>query len=125
MLCKTWKINSSDFTAYAHKNGLQVSYVPVKGLQDKYTMDGVRHVDLIKMRRIITIRTNPVTEAVAGLILAEYISGLLKLTIFDLATNANVTIDVEPMSTVGEPALVSNSGTITYYQIAPLVFEEL
>lgn len=125
MLCKTWKINSKDFTQYAHKAGLQVAYTHLKGLPDKHTIDGTKHADIIKSKRVFSIRTNPVTEAVAAQILTEYNSGLQYLTIFDLASGTDITILTEPSTVVGDPALVDSDGDITYYQLAVLTFEEL
>ena len=124
MLCKTFKMNSKDFTTYAHKSGFSVGYQPVKGLSDKTTMDGTRHIDVIAYKRSVTIKLNPVTEAVAGLILAEYASSPIYLTIFDIKTGADATFLCEPTSIIGEPAMV-RSGVAVYYQIGNLTFSEL
>jgi hypothetical protein len=124
MLCKTWKMNSNDYTAYAHKNGLQVAYRQIKGLPDKYTMDGKKHIDLLASKRVFTITTNPMTEAEAAAILADYNAGVVSLTIFDLATGEDITISTEPSTASASVALVKINGTV-YYQLSPLAFEEL
>lgn len=124
MLCKTFKMNSKDFTAYAHKAGFSMGYQPVKGLSDKTTMNGTRHIDVIANKRACTIKLNPVTEAEAALILAEYASSLIYLTIFDIKTGVSVTILTEPTSVIGEPAMVK-SGAVVKYRISDLTFSEL
>jgi hypothetical protein len=117
-------MNSKDFTKYAYKSGFSITYAPVKGLSDKTTMDGTRHIDVITYKRSVTIKLNPATETVAGLIIAEYASSPIYLTIFDIKTGLNATFLCEPTSTIGEPAMV-RSGVAVYYQVGDLTFLEL
>ena len=123
MLCKTFKINSVDFTQYAHKNGLSIAYTPIAGLPAKYTLDGTLHDDVIGNKATYTIRMNPTTPEVSQQILAGYRQHSVFLTIFDLAENREKTVLCKTQNaTVTDPFV--KRGEAIYWQLAPLVFVE-
>jgi hypothetical protein len=123
MLCETFKIDTSDFTQYAHKSGLSIDYEPISGLPDKLTMDGAVHDDVIANKATYTIRLNPVTPAVAEQILTAYRQPNVFLTIRDVATGE----DVVKLCKTGK-ARVANpfvrSGAAVLWQLDDLVFRE-
>lgn len=119
MLAMPFKMNSKDFSAYVRKDGVIISYSYRKGLPDKYTMDGKKHVDLGTNKRIVTVRFNPQTEIIADQILNEYRSGLIYLTV-----NTD-TFLCEPTSAASKTPAMTRAGVVTAYDISPLTFEEL
>mgnify|MGYP000963962719 CR=1 FL=1 len=123
MLCKTFKMNSKSFTEYAYKSGLSITYNPVSGLSDKYTLDGALHDDVLTNKATYTIKLNPVTEAVAKSILAEYRSKCIYLTIYDVAAGSNVTVLTKPGTASVDVALVKK-GNAEYWQLSALTFIE-
>lgn len=123
MLCKTFKMNFKEFTQYAHKTGMIITRVPVSALPEKYTMDGVLHDDVIKKKRNVTIRLNPVTSEIAQEILTEYDEAEVFLTIYDLKQNADVTFLCKTGQTKENPGIVKQ-GTAVLWQLGDLVFTE-
>ena len=124
MLGETFKSNAVDYSEYVMEDGLKMSYVPVKGLPDKMTWDKTTHIDLLGYKRNLTVKTNPVTKAVASELTAVYISGIQLITVFDIATNADLQLFMEPASILADPVLVE-SGAISYYQLSDLTYKEV
>jgi hypothetical protein len=124
MIGTEFRMNGRDFSEHVHKEGVTISYSFRKGLPDKETMDGKRHVDLGKNKRLVTVRFNPTDQPTTQAILSEYRSGLIALTIYDSAVGANITITTEPKTAINSPALIRNDG-VFLEQLSPLVFEEL
>ncbi len=119
MISTTVRMNSKDISAHVHKAGITIAYRYRKGLPDKYTMDDAKHVDLGKSKRIVTVRFNPTTENITDMILSEYRSGLVFLTI------GGDTFLTEPISEPRKESAITKGGVVTMYQLPPLVFEEL
>jgi hypothetical protein len=119
MLAVPFKMNSKDFSAYVQKDGVSITYIYRKGLPDKYTMDGKKHVDLGTNKRIVTVKINPQTEIIADQILDEYRSGLIFATV-----NTDVFL-CEPTGQPTKSPAITVAGVVTAYQISPLTFEEL
>ena len=86
-------------------------------------MDGKRHVDLGKNKRLVTVRFNPTEQHITQSILTEYRSGLISLMLFDNAVGSIVFI-AAPKTAINSPALVRNNA-VYLSQLSPLVFEEL
>lgn len=124
MIGTAFKMNGKDFSEHVHKEGISISYTFRKGLPDRETMDGVRHVDLGKNKRLITVRFNPTDQPMTQAILSEYRSGLIALTIYDSAVGGDITITTEPKTAINSPVLVRSDG-LRLEQISPLTFEEL
>lgn len=122
MLCKTFKINAKDYTAYAHKYGLSVVYTPIAGLPDKYTMNGTLHDDVLTNKATYKIKLNPVPPAIAQEILTEY-RNALTVTVFDIATGTDKTIQCKVGTASGVVAMVKN-GDAAYWTLEDLVFIE-
>jgi hypothetical protein len=123
VLCKTFKIDTTDFTQYAHKNGLAITYDPIAGLPEKLTMDGTLHDDVIANKATYTIRLNPVSPAVAEQILTAYRQPSVFLTIYDAATGE----DVVKLCKTGRAQVLDpfvRSGEAVLWQLDDLVFRE-
>jgi lambda repressor-like predicted transcriptional regulator len=119
MISKSVKMNSKDISAYVHKAGISIAYKYRKGLPDKYTMNNVKHVDLGESKRIVTLRLNSTSEEITDMIISEYRSGLIFLTI------GSDTFLAEPIAEARKEPAITIAGEVTEYQISPLVFEEL
>lgn len=124
MIGTAFRMNGRDFSEHVHKEGVTISYSFRKGLPDKETMDGKRHVDLGKNKRLVTVRFNPTEQHITQSILTEYRSGLISLTVFDNAVGSTVSFIAEPKTAINSPALVRNNA-VYLSQLSPLVFEEL
>jgi hypothetical protein len=122
MLCKNFYIGSNNYTAYAHKYGLESAYTPVDGLPPKYTMDGTLHDDVLTDKATYTIKFNPVTPAVAKAILNAYRTQAT-MTIWDEYNGANKTIAYKRARSTAVPALVKG-GNVVMVQLSDLVFQE-
>lgn len=125
MLKKTFKDNGIDFSEHVRDDGLKMSYIPVKGLPDKMTLDTTTHVDLIKYKRLLTVAFNPTDEDTTSAITTTYTSGLQFITAFDIKSKADVTFLAEPSTILGDPSIVDEQGDITYYQLSDLTFKEV
>lgn len=124
MYNNTFKINGTDYSAYVHKRGPQMTYTPIKGLPDKMTLDGTMHTDIIGYKRGVSVPFNPMTADTMTAIISAYTSGLLFLTVLDRKTNADATFLAEPGTLVSDPALVKG-GAVAMYQIGNLTFKEV
>lgn len=124
MYAKTFKINGVDLSAHVHEDGPQFTSVPVFGLPDKMTADGVTHVDFVKYKDVISVPFNPTTPEAARTISNLYKSGVLWLTTYNPDLDADVTIRTKPATISRNPALTA-AGIVTHYQIINLPFEEL
>lgn len=124
MISKTFKLNSKDFTKYAHKSGLSVAYKSIAGLASKYTLDGTLHDDVLTSKATYKRRMNPVVPEIAKQILAEYRTPHVYLTIPDIATGVDKTVLCKTSPANVEVALVQQ-GNATYWQLDDLVFEEM
>lgn len=123
MFCKTFKINTHDYTQYAHKNGLSIAYNHLSGLPDKITLDGTLHDDVIANKSTYTIRLNPVKPDIAKSILQDYKQSQVFLTIFDPSEGIDKIILCKTQTAnVIDPFV--KLGSILYWQISPLVFRE-
>lgn len=125
MLKKTFKDNGVDYSLHVREDGLKMSYIPIKGLPDKMTLDTTNHVDLIKYKRLLTVSYNPTDEDVTSEITAVYTSGLQFITVFDIKSKADVTFLAEPSTILDDPWIVDEQGDITYYQLSDLTFKEV
>lgn len=123
MLCKTFKMNTKDYTAYAHRFGLSAIYTPIAGLPDKRTMDGTLHDDILTNKATYTIKLNPVSQALAADILTEYRKTEIALDIYDFATNNNISIICKPGTASGVIGLVKQ-GNVIKLELGDLVFIE-
>ena len=123
MLSKTFKMNSKDFTQYAHRYGLSVTYNPVAGLSSAYTMDGTLHDDVLTNKGTYTIKLNPTAPDVSKEILSAYRDTSIYLTVYDIATDTNRTILTKPGSAKVDVALVKQ-GNVEYWQLSDLIFIE-
>jgi hypothetical protein len=125
MLTKAFKMNGTDFSAYAYKGGLSTSYDPVAGLPTEYTMDGTEHDDVIRNKATYIVRLNPLPDAaIAQQIVTLYRQPKVFLTVYDMSLGANVTKFCRTGSVKSDPALVKQ-GNITYWQVSDLVFREV
>lgn len=122
MLCKNFLIGTNNYTAYAHKSGLSIAYTPIAGLPEKYTLNGALHDDVLTDKATYTIRMNPVTEAIAQAILSAYRTQT-QMTIFDVITGTNVTINYKRAPTPVNIAMVKD-GAAYRWQLGNLVFQE-
>lgn len=122
MITTPFRMNSKDFSAYVQKNGVSIAYSYRKGLPDKNTNDGVRHVDLGPNKRLVTVNFNPQPEDICDLILSEYRSGLINLTVRD--NGETIMILTEPTSAATKTPIMTKAG-VTWFQISQLTFEEL
>lgn len=124
MLCKNFKIDGIDYTEYAHKNGLTITYAPVYGLPEKMTLDGVTHDDVIKNKATYTIRMNPVKPDIAREILQAYKQPKVYLTIYDVSEGVDKTILCRTGAATSSDPFVKQ-GEAAYWKLSDLTFREV
>lgn len=124
MTKETFRINGVDFSAHVREGGISRSYYPVKGLQDKMTMDAITHVDFIRQKRIVTVELNPTDYNVTSAIIEACSNGLVFVTIYDTRTKSDVTFLAEPVA-VNDAQMVNEAGDIIEYQLSDLTFREV
>ena len=125
MLKKTFRDNGVDYSEHVREDGLKMSYIPVKGLPDKMTLDNTNHIDLRGYKRLLTVAFNPTDEDTTSEITTVYTSGLQFITVFDIKSKADVTFLAEPSTILNDPTIVDEQGDITYYQLSDLTFKEV
>lgn len=125
MIKQTFRINGVDYSSHVRENGVRRSYTPIKGLQDKMTVDGTMHIDIIGYKRTVTVSFNPTDEDTTHAIIDAYTSGIQYITIYDTKTKADITFLAEPATAADAPEVVDEGGDITHYQIADLIYKEV
>lgn len=123
MIATTFKMNGKDFSPYVHYYSPSTGASFIKGLSDKYTLDGTLHDDVIAIKDGHTFALNPVTESEMRLIAAEYKAANVYVTLYNAETGADKTVLCRPSPMTRKPALVKQ-GVITYWQLGDLVFTE-
>jgi len=94
---ETFKMNGKDFSQYVYYLGITESGNEVKGLPDRYTLDGTLHDDYFGTKYTHIYALNPVTEVVRKAIEAEYNSSNIFLTYYDKALGADKTVLCKPI----------------------------
>jgi hypothetical protein len=117
---ETFKMNGKDFSQHVYYLGITESGNEVKGLPDRYTLDGTLHDDVIGTKYTHTYALNPVTEADRKAIEAEYNAKNVYLTYYDKASGTDKTVLCKPIPVTWRKLLTDP----VLYQPSDLIFVE-
>lgn len=115
-------INGVDFSDVVHKYGYATDSIPVYS-RTITTLDGVDHCNLIRMRGVLTITTNPVSEARAAAFCSALQSLPAAISYYCFQTGKTVT---QTMRASGMPlALTLQNGAARWLSGMEISFEQL
>lgn len=115
-------IDGVDFTAYAQRNGYQISYEDRKGANGGTMLDGSITVDIVKRAEVLSIPLNPLDGEDFSALLRAVMKDYVTATVWDTKENEERTAVFIPSITNGSLAIITD--TVKFWNGAVLKLRE-